>query len=147
MLVFSITLTQKRLPPPVWIILVLAAKLDSVSALLVKGPDPSNLPSTLKLVCVRVCCLLVLDSVTSKLLSTAQWIRQPKPRDVCDVPSLLHAHTKTKFRKGKHKFSRTHIDGTHTHTNTHTHTHTHTHSVTHANTNTETHAHHTPSMC
>ena len=26
----------------------------------------------------RVCCLLVLDSVTS----TPQWIRQPKPRDV-----------------------------------------------------------------
>jgi len=29
----------------------------------------------------RVCCLLVLDSVTS----TPQWIRQPKPRDVHDV--------------------------------------------------------------
>ena len=28
-----------------------------------------------------VCCLLVLDSVTS----TPQWIRQPKPRDVHDV--------------------------------------------------------------
>jgi len=27
---------------------------------------------------VRVCCLLVLDSVTS----TPQWIRQPEPRDV-----------------------------------------------------------------
>jgi hypothetical protein len=42
----------------------------------------------------RVCCLLVLDSVTS----TPQWIRQPKPRDVaivgptqkpCTTPSTL----------------------------------------------------------
>ena len=60
MLVLSITLTQKRVRPPVWIILVLHAELAG-SALLVKGLDHSNLPSTLEL--------------------------------VCDVPSLLHAHT------------------------------------------------------
>ena len=29
---------------------------------------------------------------------------------VCDVPSLLHENTQTKFRKCKYKFSRTHID-------------------------------------
>ena len=49
---------------------------------------------------------------------------------VCDVPSLLHAHTQTKFRKCKYKFSRTHIDGarpvTHTHTQTPTQQHVHT---------------------
>ena len=52
--VFSITLTQKivlQLRPPVWIILLLHAELASVRALLVKGLDHSNLPSTLELVC------------------------------------------------------------------------------------------------
>ena len=33
----------------------------------------------------RVCCLLVLDSVTS----TPQWIRQPKPRDVVQDVCVL----------------------------------------------------------
>jgi hypothetical protein len=37
-------------------------------------------------------------------------------RIVCDVPSLLHAHTQTKIRKCKCKFSRTHIDVARTHT-------------------------------
>jgi hypothetical protein len=91
-LVFSITLTQKRVRPPVWIILVLHAELACVRALLVKGLDHSNLTSTLEL--------------------------------VCDVPSLLHAHTQTKIRKCKCKFSRTHIDVASTHTHTHTHTQT-----------------------
>ena len=50
-LVFSITLTPKRVRPPVWIILALQAELASVRALLVKGLDHSNLPSTLELVC------------------------------------------------------------------------------------------------
>ena len=77
-LVFSITLTQKRVRPPVWIILVLHAELSSVRALLcrkfVKGLYHSNLPSTLEL--------------------------------VCDVPSLLHANTQSprdprKKSKGK----------------------------------------------
>jgi hypothetical protein len=46
-LVFSITLKQKRVRPPVWIILVLHAELASVRAhLLVKGLYHSNLPST-----------------------------------------------------------------------------------------------------
>jgi len=74
-LVFSITLTQKRVRPPVWIILVLYAELASVKTLLVKGLYHSNLPSTLEL--------------------------------VCDVPSLLHAHTQTEIRKYKYKFPRT----------------------------------------
>ena len=39
---------------------------------------------------------------------------------VCDVPSLLHARTQTRFRKCKYKFSRTHMDCTHTHARTHT---------------------------
>jgi hypothetical protein len=77
-LVFSTTRTQKRVRPPVWIIIVLHAELASVRALLVKCLDHSNLPSTLEL--------------------------------VCDVPSLLRAHTQTKIRKCKYKFSRTHID-------------------------------------
>ena len=64
-LVFSITLTQKRVRPPAWIILVLHAELASARALLVKDLDHSNLPSTLEL--------------------------------VCDVPSLLHAQTQTKW--------------------------------------------------
>jgi hypothetical protein len=50
-LVFSITLTPKRVRPPVWIILVLHAELACVRALLVKDLDHSNLPSTLELVC------------------------------------------------------------------------------------------------
>ena len=50
-LVFSITLAQKRVRPPVWIILVLHAEPASLRALLVKGLDHSNLPSTLELVC------------------------------------------------------------------------------------------------
>ena len=74
-LVFSITLMQKRVCPPVWIrervlfidtqfsilytsmysqaeasILVLHAELSSVRVLLVKGLYHSNLPSTLELV-------------------------------------------------------------------------------------------------
>ncbi len=68
-LVFSITLTQKRVRPPVSIILLLYAELASVKTLLVKGLYYSNLPSTLEL--------------------------------VCDVPSLLHAHTQTKLGKFK----------------------------------------------
>jgi hypothetical protein len=37
----------------------------------------------------RVCCLLVLDSVTS----TPQWLRQPKPRDVVhDVCVLVREY-------------------------------------------------------
>jgi hypothetical protein len=87
-LVFSITLAQKRVRRPVWIILVLLADLVSVGALLVKRRDQSNLPSTLEL--------------------------------VCDVTSLFHAHTQTKFRKCKYKFSRTHIDGTRARTHTYT---------------------------
>ena len=98
-LVFSITLTQKRVRPPVWIILVLHAELSSVRALLcrkfVKGLYHSNLPSTLEL--------------------------------VCDVPSLLHANTQTKIRKCKCKFSRTHIDVVCTHAHTHTQTPTQEH--------------------
>ena len=66
-LVFSMTLTQKRVRPPVWIILVLHAELASARALLVKDLYHSNLPSTLEL--------------------------------VCDVLSLLHTHTQTKFTK------------------------------------------------
>jgi hypothetical protein len=97
-LVFSITLTQKRLRPPVWIILILHAELASVRALLVKGLDHSNLPSTLEL--------------------------------VCDVPSLLHAHTQTKIRKCKCKFSRTHIDVARTHAHTHTRKHQHRNTCT-----------------
>ena len=104
-LVFSITLTQKRVRPLVWIILVLCdilhAELASVRALLallVKGLYHSHLPATLEL--------------------------------VCDVPSLLHAHTQTKIRKCKCKFPRTHIDVARTHTHAHTRTptqeHTHT---------------------
>jgi hypothetical protein len=94
-LVFSITLPQKRVRLPVWIILVLHAELASEKALPVKDLDHSNLPSTLEL--------------------------------VCDVPSLLHAHTQTKFRKCKYKISRTHIDGarTHTHANANTPTQQH----------------------
>jgi hypothetical protein len=42
---------QKKVRPPVWIILVLHAELASVRALLVKGLYHSNLPSTLELVC------------------------------------------------------------------------------------------------
>jgi hypothetical protein len=38
-LVFSITLTQKTVRPPVWIILVLHAEIASVRALLLKGLD------------------------------------------------------------------------------------------------------------
>jgi hypothetical protein len=105
-LVFSITLTQKRVRAPVWIILVLHAELASVRALLalfVNGLYHSNLPSTLEL--------------------------------VCDVPSLLHAHTRTKIRKFKCKFSRTHIDVARTHT----------HRDTHTQTPTQAHMHTTPS--
>jgi len=39
----------------------------------------------------RVCCLLVLDSVTS----TPQWIRQPKPLDVIQSGSVV-AHPPTR---------------------------------------------------
>jgi hypothetical protein len=75
-LVCSIALMQKKVRPPVWIILVLQAELASVRALLVKGLDHSNLPST--------------------------------PELVCDVPSLLHAHT-NKFQKMQYKFLPTHM--------------------------------------
>jgi hypothetical protein len=50
-LVVSITLTQKKVRPPDWIILVLPAELASVRAILVKGLDHSNLPSPFELVC------------------------------------------------------------------------------------------------
>ena len=97
-LVFSITLTQKRVRPPVWIILVLHAELASVRALLVKGLDHSNVPSTLKLVC---------DAP-----SLLQY-------------SCTHTH-KTIIRKCKYKFSRTHIHGTHCDTHTHKYQHRNT---------------------
>jgi hypothetical protein len=97
-LVFSITLTQKTVSPPVWIILILHAELASMRALLVKGLDHSDLPSTIEL--------------------------------VCDVPSLLHAHTQTNIRKCKSN-SHEHISTSRART------------YTHANTNTRTHAHDT----
>jgi hypothetical protein len=96
-LVFSITLTQKRVCPPVWIILVLHAELASVRAFLVKGLYHSNLPSTLEL--------------------------------VCDVPSLLHAHTnknqKMQMQILTNTYRRCAHAQTHTHTNTNTGTHAH----------------------
>ena len=95
MLVFPITLTQKRVRSPVWIILVLHAELASVRALLVKGLDHSNLPSTLEL--------------------------------VCDVPSLLHAHT-NKIQQMQIQILKNTLDGTRSHTrNTQTPTQKHMH--------------------
>ena len=80
-LVFSTTLTQKRVRPPVWIILVLHAELSSVRVLLRQRPL-SLQPPIHSRTCVR-----------------------------CAFPVAvqLHAHTQTKFRKCKYKFSRTHI--------------------------------------
>ena len=52
MLVFSITLTQKRVRPPVWIILVLHTELAIVRALLVKGLD-LHVPQDMKYVPTR----------------------------------------------------------------------------------------------
>ncbi len=79
-LVFSITLSQKRVRPLVWIILVLHAELASVKALLVKGLDHSNLETSHPLSNLCAMCL----------------------------PCCMHTHTQTKIRKCKCKFSRTH---------------------------------------
>ena len=56
-LVFSITLTQKRVRPPVWIILVLYAELASVKALLQKAfiTPISHPPSNLCAMCLPCC--------------------------------------------------------------------------------------------
>ena len=96
MLVFSITLTQKRVRPPVWIILVLHAELSSVRALLVKGLYHSNLPSTLELVC-DVPSLLHANTQTK--------IRKCKckfSRTHIDV-ACTHTHTHTHTRKHQHR--------------------------------------------
>ncbi len=63
-LVFSITLTQKRVRPPVWIILVLHAELASVRALLVKGLW-SLQPPIYSRTCVR-CAFPVARTHTNK---------------------------------------------------------------------------------
>jgi hypothetical protein len=109
-LVFSITLTQKRVRPPVWIILVLHAKLASVRALLSKAfITPTSHPLSnlcaMCLPCLNHCC--------------------------------MHTHsTQTKIRKCKCKFSRTHIDVARTHAHTHTHTRTRTRTRKHQHRNT-----------
>ena len=56
-IVFSITLTQKRVRPPVWIILVLHAELASVRALLVKAfTTPTSHPLlNLYAMCLSCC--------------------------------------------------------------------------------------------
>jgi hypothetical protein len=95
-LVFYITLTQKRVRPPVWIILVLHAELSSVRALLVKGLYHSNLPSTLELVC----------DVPSLLHANTQ--------------------TKIRKCKCKFSRTHIDVACTHTHTHTHKHQHRNT---------------------
>jgi hypothetical protein len=81
-LVFSITLTQKRVRPPVSIILVLDAELASVRPLLVKGLDHSNFPSTLELAC----------DVSSLLLQTRTETITQTPSDVQSrrAPALIN---------------------------------------------------------
>jgi hypothetical protein len=66
-LVFSITLTQKRVRPSVWIILVLHAELSSVRAL-VKGPPTSHPLSNLCAMYLPCCmqthkALVILDGL------------------------------------------------------------------------------------
>jgi hypothetical protein len=100
-LVFSITLMQKKVRPPVWIILVPHAELASVRALLVKGLDHSNLPYTFKIVCDVPC---LLHAHTNKI--------QKMQIQILTNTYKRHTHT-------------------HTHTHTQTHTHTHTQTPTH----------------
>ena len=96
-LVFSITLTQKRVRPPVWIILVLHAELSSVRALLQR---PLSLqPPIHSRTCVR-CTFLVACKHTNKNKKLQMQILTNTYR--CRV----HAHT-------------------HTHANTNTGTHAH----------------------
>ncbi len=75
-LVFSIALTQKRVRPPVWIIIVLHAELASVRALLVKSLNHSNLTSTLELVC----------DVPSLLLPAPPWVGSRSPDGWDQIP-------------------------------------------------------------
>jgi hypothetical protein len=91
-LAFSITLTQKRVRPTVWIILVLHAELASVRALLVKGLDPSNLPSTLELV----------YDVPSLLHARTQTKFRKCNTSSHEHISRSRAHTHTHTRKHQH---------------------------------------------
>ena len=97
-LVFFITLTQKRVCPPVWIILVLHAELVSVSALLVKGPSLQH-PIHSR-TCVR-CAFPVACTHTKQKSENAN--------------ANSHEHISTSRAR----------TNTHTHANTNTGTHAH----------------------
>jgi len=104
-LVFYITLTQKRVRPPVGIILVLDAELANVRALLVKGLDHSNLPSTLELVC-----------------------------DAPSLLQYSCTHTPKQNSENANTNSREHIKAAHARARAHTHTHTHKRTQKHMHT-------------
>ena len=70
--------------PPVWIILVLHAELASVRALLARGLDHSNLPSTLELVCDVP---YLLHTQTSKI--------EKRPIQILTNTYRRHTHTHT----------------------------------------------------
>ena len=98
-LVFSITLTQKRVCPPVWIILVLHAELAIVKTLLVKGLYHLNILSTFELVC-----------------------------DVLSLLHA-HTQTKSRKCKCKFSRTHIDVACTHTHTHTQTPTQEHMHTT------------------
>ena len=89
---FSITLTQKRVRPPLWIILVLHAELAREGPS-VKGLDHSNPPSTLELVCDAPSLL------HARTQTNFRKCRYKFSRTHIDV---ARAHTHTHTHKHKH---------------------------------------------
>jgi hypothetical protein len=102
MLVFSITLTPKRVRQSVSIILVLDTELASVRALLVKDLDHSNLPSTLELVCDVPCLLQYSCTHTHK--------QNSENANIGFHEHIYTAHTVTHTRTHTHKQTPAHKD-------------------------------------
>jgi len=93
-LVFSITLTQKRVRPPVWIILVLHAELASVRAL--RQRPLSLQPPIHSRTCVR-CAFPVACTHASSIRKIQMKILTNTYR------RRAHAHTHTHTRKHQHR--------------------------------------------
>jgi len=108
LLVFSITLTQKRVRPPVWIILVLHAELASVRSF--RQRPLSLQPPIHSRICVRCAFPVADDYVTAK-----QTLQSPKSKVAC-------THTNKNQKMQMQILTNTYRRRAHANTHTHTQT-------------------------
>ena len=99
-LVFSITLTQKRVRPPVWIILVLHAELSSVRALLSKAfiTPTSHLLSNLCAMYLPCCMQTHKQKSKNANANSHEHISTSRARTHTHTRKHQHSNTCTRHR-------------------------------------------------